>query len=88
MKEEIDLGCFGIRVTLTKEEGEETSGTICSDLHEGDGEDVTYSAAMSAIETIVLEHACAGVDIKDLAYMEGLETAIQMIIEDANNEED
>jgi homoserine dehydrogenase len=41
-------------------------GTITSDL---DG--------MDAIESLILAHACAGVDVADLAYVEGIETAVE-----------
>lgn len=84
--EEIDLGVYGIRVTLTKEDGN-VSGVICTDLHEDDRRDVTYSAAMCGVETLVLAHACAGVDIKSPAYVKGIETAVEMIIDEANDME-
>ncbi len=36
-----------------------------------------FFGAMHAIESMVLGHACAGVDIQDPAYIEGIETAIE-----------
>lgn len=62
-------------------------GTIASDLHEAsdpdyeggseeDAEHDKYEAAMDAIESIILAHACAGIDIQAPAYIEGIETAV------------
>jgi hypothetical protein len=36
-----------------------------------------YNSAMDALESIILGHACAGEDIESLAYIEGIETAVQ-----------
>ena len=36
-----------------------------------------YNAFLDAIESITLAHACAGINISDPAYVEGLETAMQ-----------
>ena len=74
MQPEISLPCFGIRIMLTGDGG----GAISSDLHpsiESDEE----CAAWDAIESLILAHACAGVDVTSLAYIEGLETAIDAI---------
>lgn len=87
VKEEIDLGVYGIRVTLTTVDGE-TGGVICSDLHEDDREDVAYSANMSGVESLILAHACAGVDIKSLAYVRGIETAVEAITNNADDMEE
>jgi hypothetical protein len=60
-------------------------GTITSDLKEGEaiGEDgdKEYLAAVDAIESIVLAHAAAGIDVKTLSYIQGIETAVQKITE-------
>ena len=56
----ITLPCYNIVVTLSN-----GGGTITSDLDN-----------MDAIESLILAHACAGVDIADLAYVEGIETAV------------
>lgn len=77
VKTEIDLGVYGIRVTLTTEDGR-TGGVICSDLH-GDDRNDEGAAAYTAIERLVLAHACAGVDVRTNAYVAGLETAIDAI---------
>jgi hypothetical protein len=37
---------------------------------------IKYDAALDGIESLILAHACAGIDVKDPKYVEGLETAI------------
>jgi antitoxin component YwqK of YwqJK toxin-antitoxin module len=66
-------------------------GTIESDLHqetttknglaydfdEGEQESVNaYESAIHAIEALILAHACSGVNVESLAYIEGIETAV------------
>ncbi len=56
------------------------SASISSKLNdedEGTNDGIPYFSAMHAIESLVLGHACAGVDIQDPAYVEGIETAIE-----------
>jgi len=48
-------------------------GSISSKLHEGDE---LYDACMDAIESLVLAHAMAEIDVTSSGYIEGLETAI------------
>ena len=47
--------------------------------------DAIETTALSVIESVVLAHACAGVDVTDPKYAEGVETALDAI---ANNMED
>ena len=71
----INLPCFGIVVELDNN----GNGTITStDLktEHNDPEDELYNAAMDGIESMILAHACAGVDITTPAYIEGIETAV------------
>jgi hypothetical protein len=58
----IKLPCYNIVVTLSN-----GGGAITSDLDD----------SMGAIESLILAHACAGVDVADLAYVEGIETVIE-----------
>ena len=58
----ITLPCYNIVITLSN-----GGGTITSDLDD----------SMDAIESLILAHACAGVDVADLAYVEGIETAVE-----------
>ena len=66
----IKTGVFGITVHMHGNEG-----TIESALHDPEGSK-EFNAMMDAIESMVLAHALAGVDITSHAYMEGLETAL------------
>ena len=76
----ITLPCFGI-VVETDGNG---AGGINSDLHENDQVDnpmeecqiAQYNAAMDAIESMILAHACAGVSITSPGYVEGIEAAV------------
>jgi hypothetical protein len=36
---------------------------------------------MDAIESLVLAHACAGIDVKSLSYVEGIETAVDACVD-------
>ena len=71
----IKLPCYNI-VVWTSDSG----GRIDSDLvasHECP--DKPFTAAMNALEAMILAHACAGVDIESPAYIEGIETAVQAV---------
>lgn len=75
---EIKLPCFGIKVELTND----GAVTISSDLFEGFGMgDHEVTCALDGIESIILAHACAGVDITTDAYIEGIETAVQTVMD-------
>lgn len=39
-----------------------------------------HRAAVDALESIILGHGVAGVDIESLAYIEGIETAVQALM--------
>jgi hypothetical protein len=67
----ITLPCFGITVELT-----DNAGKITSDLKDG-SDDAELVAAMDAIESLILAHACAGVDVAGPAYVQGIETAVE-----------
>ena len=67
----IALPCFGITVELTG-----TAGKITSDLKDG-SDDAELVAAMDAIESLILAHACAGIDVASPAYVQGIETAVE-----------
>ena len=71
--EKIDTNCYGIVVVLDLVNG---GGTISSDLAD-EYEGIALIAALHAIESMVLGHACAGVDIKSPAYIEGIEVAVE-----------
>ena len=86
----IKLPCYGIVVETDEEGGgsiisdlhEDYSG-CCNDpnnLREQEDEKKeieNYNIAMDAIESLILGHACAGIDITTPAYIEGIESAVQ-----------
>lgn len=78
----IQLPCYGITVTLARENGVEEpgSGTIVSDLREPEtAANWRYNSAVDSLEAMILAHACAGVDVASPAYIEGIETAVDAI---------
>ena len=74
----INLPVGGIEV-LIDEKGR--TGTIRSNLHTHNGSHhyIAYDAAVSAIESLVLNHACSGVPVKGRHYVEGLEATINVL---------
>lgn len=82
MEKVIKLPVFGI---VVKVNGDPYGyGTIKSELHQENPtsaiESAMYSFAMDALESIILAHACAGVDISSPAYVEGIETAVNFCV--------
>lgn len=75
----LNLGVFGI--TIEYDETNNDYATITSDLKNGDGslETLQYDAAMDALESMVLAHFCAGVDVTNSKYLEGIEVAFESI---------
>lgn len=70
----IILPCYGMSVMLSGTGG----GTIESSFDKEICDPPLY-AALDAIESLVLAHACAGIDIETTAYVEGIETAVDAI---------
>lgn len=56
-------------------EGLMSSSVIAKEIKECN----IYNASVDALESIILGHACAGMDITILAYIEGIETAVQAL---------
>jgi len=53
------------------------SGSLVeSRLKDDTEEDHPFNLMMDAIESLVLGHACAGIDVSSEAYVDGLETAL------------
>ena len=71
----IELGIHGIVINAPKEGG----AGIESDLKRDSGsfEDMQYDASMDAIESIILAHHLAGIDVTTKEYIEGIEIAIE-----------
>jgi hypothetical protein len=72
----IKLSVFGIIINLTGDGGGAISSTDLKTLH-NDEEDELYNSAMDGIESMILGHAIAGVDVESPAYLEGIETAVE-----------
>ena len=77
------LPCFGIVVEIeVDEQYNPTSGTITStDLitKHNDVEDESYNVAVNTIESMILAHAMAEVDITKPSYIQGIETAVEKV---------
>lgn len=53
-------------------------GTVESSISDlGDFGDSMFMDAIDAIESLILAHACAGVDIESPEYIEGIQTAVE-----------
>lgn len=52
---------------------------------DGGGGSIQSDIGDDTIESLLLAHACAGIDVREPAYLEGIETALQAI---ANNDSD
>jgi hypothetical protein len=81
----IKLPCFNITVSIIN-----GGGSISSSLEEpcdcgradpGWCPRCSYNDAVDGIESLILAHACAGIDITTPAYIEGIETAVQACAE-------
>ena len=66
----IKTNCFGITVILDDNEG----GVITSDLKGGEE---MYDNCMDTLESMILAHAIAGIDITEPSYLEGVGTAVE-----------
>ena len=75
----IKLPCYGIKIKLSNG----GVGTITSDLHKTAGDyPITaneYDASINAIESLILAHAVAGINVESPAYIKGIETAVEAI---------
>ena len=80
---EIRLPCFGITICLNRQPTSEDSGCgkITSDLKAATGNAGTkaFSNAINGLESLILAHACAGIDVASPAYIEEIETAVEAI---------
>jgi hypothetical protein len=71
----IKLPCYGIVVTFALYE----SGELRSDLSSGHHARNKFDIWIDGIESMILAHAIAGVDIESPAYIEGIETAVEAV---------
>lgn len=79
----IRLPCFDITIRLDRKNTAKApgAGTLTSNLKVPDNTagDREYNAAIDSLESLILAHACAGVDVESPAYVEGIETAVDAI---------
>ena len=68
---------LGIVVELSDSAGAILQSPL-KDGHE-DGDQEELLAALDAVESVILGHACAGVDVESLAYQAGIEAALEAI---------
>jgi len=73
----IKLPCFGIKVTLGAKGGGSIESALNDDAWTGDAIDCSIINKMDALESMILAHAIAGIDIESHAYIEGIETAVE-----------
>ena len=78
----LHLNVFGI--TISHENTNNAS--ISSDMGEQDSNiDLAFNAGVKAIESMVLSHFIAGVDVSSPNYLEGIETAFDGLRADSKN---
>ena len=76
---ELDFGDIVVEINA------EGVGTITSSLHEdqagADEEEgfQRYEGGIDALESLILAHALAGVDIQAVGYVEGIKTALEAL---------
>ena len=76
----ITLPIANITVTTDGQGHGSISSTLYEDWLQDDGqEDNRLKAVADALESLILGHAAAGVDVTAPAYLEGLETALEAI---------
>ena len=88
MKKRIEIGDDWIEVELNDPQNVTSgvslrygSGSITSNLkveNETFG-DSCFNSSIDGLESLVLAHACSGVDITSVAYVEGIKTALEAI---------
>lgn len=67
----------GEKIVVQSKEGK--YHRIESDLKAADGSNQDFDNAIDGLESLILAHACTGVDITDPKYVEGIETALEAI---------
>lgn len=71
-KDDCCFECFGSLADFSPEE------QVKGDRHEDNPVyRLQYNGAIDGITSLILAHACAGINVESPAYLEGIETAIQ-----------
>ena len=80
------LNCFDI--TIGYNPANIQAATISSTLKEPIGTvNDAYDASIDALESLILAHFCAGIDVSTSAYIEGIETAVQALMNNVEPDE-
>lgn len=75
----LETGCLGIAITYNPESKD--GAFIQSDMHEPNTPDNKgFNSAIDALESLILAHFCEDVDITDLNYLVGIETAYEAVV--------
>lgn len=83
----LDTDCYGI--TITYDPSNKNAASISSNMKEPETpENVSFNAAIDGIESLILSHFCAGLDITAPSYLEGVETAYEAISNNTDNPQD
>jgi len=69
----IKLPTYGITLEVDVNGTSSITSTLRIDGYNG------YNDAIDGLESLILAHACAGVNIQSPAYLEGIETAVEAI---------
>ena len=72
--------------TITLQLDERGGGTSSSTLHITEADEdfraeyqANYNASIDGLESLVLAHACAGINVEDPRYVAGIATALEAI---------
>ena len=77
----LEIPCYGITIKYDNEN--KAGAVLTSQMKEPEtAENAFFNAAIDGIESMILAHFCAGVDVLERGYIKGIETAIESI---ANN---
>jgi hypothetical protein len=75
--------CYGITVTVDDNGLGGISSELVSQFSlDGDTEEQqeVASAIADSLESLILAHACAGIDVSSAPYVEGIQTAVEAIV--------
>lgn len=74
----LNTNCYGISISY--DPSDKSGASISSAMKEQDSpENKAFNAAVDGLESIILAHFCAGLDITSPAYLEGIEAAYQAL---------
>ncbi|MDI5832574.1 hypothetical protein OCF84_21360 (plasmid) [Shewanella xiamenensis] len=74
----LNTNCYGITITYDSSDKERAS--ISSEMKAQDTSvNKTFNVAVDALESIILAHFCAGLDVSSPAYLQGIEEAYQAL---------